>query len=264
MKTKTFFSGLLAILFLFGLANADVKYPNYVGHINDFAKILPADTVKKLETELRKYKDQTGIEIAAVTVVSLEGLSVEEYTIGLAKKWGVGSKKKDDGVVLLVAPNERKVRIEVGYGLEPDLTDSQAGRVIRDQIIPLFKEGRMADGVVAGVAGILQQLGKKPYQERLEERKNAPPGKEGFPVGIIILLIVVLAIIFVIFVSGFLAFFDNSDKGSKPSGSSGFVWTSGGSGSISIGGGSGDRGGGGGFGGFGGGGFGGGGASGSW
>ena len=177
MKTKTFFSGLLAILFLFGLANADVKYPNYVGHINDFAKILPADTVKKLETELRKYKDQTGIEIAAVTVVSLEGLSVEEYTIGLAKKWGVGSKKKDDGVVLLVAPNERKVRIEVGYGLEPDLTDSQAGRVIRDQIIPLFKEGRMADGVVAGVAGILAQLGDMPYKAREEERAAAAERK---------------------------------------------------------------------------------------
>lgn len=170
MKVKTLFSSLLAVLFLFGLAGADVKYSNPVGHVNDFAKLFSADVARKLETEIRTYKEKTSIEIAVVTVNSLEGLSVEDYTIGLARKWGVGAKKKDNGVVLLVAPNERKVRIEVGYGLEPDLTDSQAGRVIRDQIIPLFKEGRMADGVVAGVAGILQQLGDTPYKARAEER----------------------------------------------------------------------------------------------
>ncbi len=252
MKIKTLFSSLLAVLFLFGLAGADVKYPNFVGHVNDFAKIFPADTAKKLETELRTYKEQTSIEIAVVTVPSLEGLSVEDYTIGLARKWGVGNKKKDDGVVLLVAPNERKVRIEVGYGLEPDLTDSQAGRVIRDQIIPLFKEGRMADGVVAGVAGVLQQLGEKPYQERLEERKNAPPAKEGLPLWVIVLIAIVIIVVIFLVVTAIMESDGYSSGGSGYS-SGGFTWSSGSSSSSDSGGG-----------GFGGGGFGGGGASGSW
>lgn len=176
IKAKTLFAGLLAVLFLFGVAGA-IEYPKQIGHVNDFAKLLPVDVARKLETELRTYKEQTSIEIAVVTVKSLEGLSVEDYTIGLARNWGVGEKKKDNGVVLLVAPNERKVRIEVGYGLEPDLTDSQAGRVIRDIITPLFKEGRMSDGVVAGVAGILHQLGDTPYKAREEERAAAAERK---------------------------------------------------------------------------------------
>ena len=162
----------LAFLFAFcGLAFAG-DYPKPYGHVNDFANILPRDVAKKLETELRTYKEQTSIEIAVVTVKSLEGLSVEEYTIELARRWGVGEKKKDNGVVLLVAPNERKARIEVGYGLEPDLTDAQSGRIMQNRIIPLFKKGEMAEGVVAGVAGILEELGATPYAARAEERER--------------------------------------------------------------------------------------------
>lgn len=159
----------LISVFFFGLVGA-IEYPKPHGYVNDFANLLPLDVAKKLETELRTYKEQTSIEVAVVTVNSLEGLSVEDYTIELARHWGVGEKKKDNGVVFLIAPNERKARIEVGYGLESDLTDAQAGRIMRDQILPLFKEGRMPDGVVAGVVGILQQLGDMPYRAREEER----------------------------------------------------------------------------------------------
>lgn len=164
-------TAVLAFIFAIGFGLAySVEYPQPYGHVNDFAKLLPVDTAKMLEAELRTYKAQTSIEVAVVTVNSLEGLSVEDYTIELARRWGVGEKKKDNGVVFLIAPNERKARIEVGYGLEPDLTDAQSGRIMRDQIVPLFKEGRMTDGVAAGVAGILQQLGDMPYRAREEER----------------------------------------------------------------------------------------------
>ena len=126
-----------------------------------------------LEQKLHDYKEQTSIEVAVVTVSSLEGLTVEEYTLNLAQKWGVGDKEKDNGIVVLVAPNERKIRIEVGYGMEPDLTDAQAGRIIQGTIIPYFKNNQMAEGVVIGVNTILAGLGSVPYQVRMEERRLA-------------------------------------------------------------------------------------------
>ena len=150
-----------------------ITYPSPVGHVNDFANIIPANVKQNLETKLREYQNKTSIEIVVVTVRSLEGMSEADYTIGLARSWGVGDKQKNNGVVLLVAPNERKVRIETGYGIEADLTDSQAGVIIRDNIIPYFKQGRMVDGIVAGVSGITLELGEKPYETRLEERKAA-------------------------------------------------------------------------------------------
>lgn len=148
-----------------------VNYPRPVGIVSDFSNLLPADKHNNLVRTLLEYEKQTSIEIAVVTVASLEGLTVEEYTIGLAKKWGVGKKGKNNGIVLLVAPKERKLRIEVGYGLEPDFTDAQAGRIIRESIAPLFKEGRMADGMISGVEAILKTLGNKPYDDRLKERE---------------------------------------------------------------------------------------------
>ena len=152
---------------------AAVNYPKPTGYVNDFAGILSPDTERRIEAELRQYKQKTSIEIAVVTVSSLGGETVEDYTIGLAKSWGVGKKGKDNGIVFLIAPNERKMRIEVGYGMEPDMPDSAAGRIIREGIAPLFKEGKMSDGIVAGVAEIMKKLGDKPYQARLEERKAA-------------------------------------------------------------------------------------------
>ena len=125
---------------------------------------------------MRKYRQDTSIEIAVVTVPSLEGLSVDEYTLELASKWGVGNRKKDNGLVFLVAPNERKARIEVGYGLEGDLTDAQANRIMQNSIVPLFKNRRMADGIAAGVSEILRELGSTPYEARAEE--SAAAGEE--------------------------------------------------------------------------------------
>jgi len=146
-------------------------YPKPVGHVNDFAGLLKTSERQTLETTLRNYEKQTSIEIAIVTVLSLEGLTVEGYTIALAKSWGVGKKGKDNGVVFLVAPKERKMRIEVGYGLEPDLTDAQAGRIVRDSVVPRFKDGQMSAGIALGISAIMQSLGDKPYEERLNERK---------------------------------------------------------------------------------------------
>jgi uncharacterized protein len=165
---------------LFGLclsvvsfAHGQVKYPDPVGHVNDFANIIDSATERNLETQLRDYQDKTSIEIAVATVSSLEGITVDEYAVELFNKWGVGDRAKDNGILVLVAPNEREMKIEVGYGLEPDLTDLQAGRIIENDMIPYFRSGKMVEGIAAGVAVIISELGNMPFETRLEERRIA-------------------------------------------------------------------------------------------
>lgn len=149
------------------------NYPDYTGHVNDFAKIFPGDMARDIELSLREYERNTSIEIFIATIASLEGLTVEDYSIGLATKWKVGKKGKDNGLLILVAPKERKMRIEIGYGLEGDLPDAKARRIRDRFFIPHFKTGDMAKGISEGVKAIINELGSKPYTERAEERALA-------------------------------------------------------------------------------------------
>ncbi|PJE50779.1 MAG: hypothetical protein COV29_03555 [Candidatus Yanofskybacteria bacterium CG10_big_fil_rev_8_21_14_0_10_36_16] len=149
------------------------EFPEPQGYVNDFADILSPNIEKTLAKTLSDYEKETAIELTVVTVDSLEGLAVEDYTIRLANKWGVGKKDKDNGIVFLIAPNERRMRIEVGYGLEPDLTDGAAGRIMDSFVIPSFKNNHYENGVVSGVAGIIDHLGSTPFEARLEERRIA-------------------------------------------------------------------------------------------
>ncbi len=164
---------LVFSLFLVSIVFSQVNYPNPVGYVNDFASIIDPTAKLNLETKLRDYKDKTSIEISVATVSSLEGLTIDEYAFKLFQKWGVGDRTKDNGILILVAPNEREMKIEVGYGMEPDLTDVQAGRIIENSIIPYFKKQQMTTGVIAGVDAILSELGATPFEVRLEERRLA-------------------------------------------------------------------------------------------
>jgi uncharacterized protein len=128
------------------------------GYVNDFADILSAETESTLETELTAYEASTTIEIAVVTVSSLEGDDIASYTNRLGREWGVGQEGADNGVLLLVAPNDRAVRIEVGYGLEGAIPDITAGRVIDELMLPEFRGSDYEAGIVAGVMAI-QALG---------------------------------------------------------------------------------------------------------
>ena len=120
------------------------------GWVSDFAGIMSDMTKSQIDALFAEVKKSTGAEIAVVTVSSLDGMSVEEYAVSLFKKWGIGEKGKDNGVLLLIAPNERKTRIEVGYGLEPVITDGRAGEIIRETIIPFFKKGDYDQGILQG------------------------------------------------------------------------------------------------------------------
>jgi uncharacterized protein len=120
----------------------------------DRAGLLSPETRSSLEQSLEAFEAKTGHQIVVHVTPSLEGLPIEEYSMRVAEAWKVGQKGLDNGVILTVAPNEREVRIEVGYGLEGVLPDAIGARIIREQITPEFRAGRMEAGVLAGVRAI--------------------------------------------------------------------------------------------------------------
>ncbi len=132
-----------------------MDFPEPEGHVSDFANILSSETKQKLEQQLVQLEKDSSIELAVVTVESLEGATVDDYAVRLFEEWQIGKEDKDNGVLLLIYPGDRKLRIEVGYGLEPLLTDSKAGRIIRNIITPEFKNENYDQGVTEGVAAII-------------------------------------------------------------------------------------------------------------
>lgn len=170
--TQALMNKLSGILLLFPLAFpafADFPFPQ--GRVNDFAGVLDAGAKTRLLNRIHEVESKTTAEIAVVTIPSLEGMTVEEYATGLFKKWGIGKKKKDNGLLVLVCPPEHKVRIEVGYGLEPTITDGLAGSVIRACFVPAFKKGDFARGITDGV----DQLAKFIDGTETAQSWNPPP-----------------------------------------------------------------------------------------
>jgi len=148
-----------ALAFAVNLAFA-FSTPERDGWVTDQAGILDADTASAIATKLVALQRDTGAEVAVVTLSSLQGASIETWGNVLGESWGVGRRSGDDtGVLLIVAPNDRKVRIAVGYGLGNRLSDSVAAMIIADHIVPYFKRGEFSRGVKAGVDSIVVQLG---------------------------------------------------------------------------------------------------------
>jgi len=131
-----------------------VDYPKPAGFVVDAANIIDEATQQQLEKQLSDFEKQTTIEIAVATVPSLHGEVIETYAVKLFETWGIGKKDKDNGVLLLVAPIERKVRIEVGYGLESKLTDGQCGEIVRSVILPAFEQGNYSAGISYGIISL--------------------------------------------------------------------------------------------------------------
>ncbi len=133
-----------------------LEIPELRGRVMDRADLLPPDRERMLEGRLARFEQEKGTQVVVHTTPSLEGLDVETYSIRVAEAWRIGRKKLDDGVILTIAPNERKVRIEVGYGLEGAIPDALASRIIQEEILPSFRTGRFADGIERGVDSILR------------------------------------------------------------------------------------------------------------
>ena len=147
---------ILSILFIFTtILVADITFPKLTGRVVDEAGILKSETKEKLTQILQNHELNTTNQIVVVTLNSLQGQNIETYSLELARHWKIGQKDKDNGVLLVVAPNERELRIEVGYGLEGSLTDAVAHDIIQRVIVPQFKNGDMNQGILQGVYKIL-------------------------------------------------------------------------------------------------------------
>jgi len=149
---------MLCCLAVAALVWAEPTFPTLTGRVVDSANILDASTLSALETQLEAHEDETSNQIVVATVPSLQGYDISEFGVRLASHWQIGNAEDDNGVVLLVAPNERKVRIDVGYGLEGALPDALAGDIIRKRILPSFREDAYAEGVTNGVNSIIQAI----------------------------------------------------------------------------------------------------------
>jgi uncharacterized protein len=282
----TWFRTLLAMLLLSLAALPAAAQPQLpprpAGPVSDGANIIPDTDEQQLAARLAEYNRRTGRALVVATVPSLEGETIEQYAMRLYETWGIGGAQTDAGVLLLVAPNERKVRIEVGYGLHQYVTDILSGRIIRDQITPAFKRGDYAGGINAGIDALITQLDRDPADAKAIAEAAAAAAKQdrrqgGFPVG----LFIWLGVTFFFFVLPMMARMRGGRRyhggGMGSAVGNVVMWSalnaamnsgrsSGGSdwGGFGGGGGGFGGGGGGGFGGFGGGMSGGGGASGSW
>lgn len=149
---------LAALALCFASLALALDFPPLTGRVVDQANIMTAQSRSELEAKLKELEDKSSIQLVVATVKSLQGSDVETYANGLFRSWKLGEAKKNNGVLLLIAPAEHKVRIEVGYGLEGTLTDALSSVIISSAIIPRFKAGDFSGGIERGVDGIVSVL----------------------------------------------------------------------------------------------------------
>lgn len=252
---------LMLLLSPFILVAQDIpKRPDPARLVNDIADVLTPEQEQELERKLVAYDDSTSNQVAVVLIPTLNDYPIEEYTLRLFRDWGIGNKQTNNGVLIVAAINDRKIRIEPGYGLEGAIPDITANMIITNDIVPAFRDARYYDGLNAATSSIISAAAGE--YKAPEGYGNRGQQKRRFPIGLVILGIILLIV------------FSNRNRG----GGGGFMSRRGyrrGMGPIIFPGGFGGGGfggggfggggfGGGGFGGFGGGSSGGGGASGSW
>ncbi len=270
---------LLLVLLLVATPAAAQDFPQLTGRVVDAADLLTPQQEQELTQRLEALERTSSRQLVVATIPSLQDRPIEDYGYQLGRHWGIGQQGANNGAILIVAPNQRKVRVEVGYGLEPILTDAFSNTVIDQQILPRFRDDDMAGGIIAGADALIEQLGAPPEEAERRalaaaEQQRADETDGGTLLGVLFWIVVVVIIVIAMVRRGVR-------RGGRRYGTRGrrrrrgpwgggpvIIW----GGGSDWGGGSGGGwggfggGGGGGFGGFSGGGgsFGGGGASGSW
>jgi uncharacterized protein len=240
----------LALLFMLASTGWSAEVPALRGRINDYAQMLSRDAARNLENRLEQFERQTGHQVALLTIPSLAGEDIEGFSTRVAESWKIGQKGFDNGVIFVVAPQDRQLRLEVGYGLEGILPDAVASRIIREIVVPRFRENDYEGGITSGIDAVLKTIRGEPLPEaaRQKSRSNNPVTALSVPL-----------ILFFLFLAGALPRRRGRGAWMTRGRHQSFGW----GGGFGGGGFSGGFGGGGGFSG-GGGGFGGGGASGRW
>jgi len=247
---------LIAFLFSALPAMAAPTFPALTGRVVDDAHILSDQTKNDLDQKLAALETSNSRQLVVVTLPSLQGYEISDYGYQLGRAWGIGQAKLNNGVLFIIAPNERKVRIEVGYGLEPILTDALSELIIQQAVLPQFRAGDFNGGVEAGAAALIQQLSLEPSAAEAkaaaaaQQMKNRR-GSGANPLSVLLIILFVFIALGRVFRGfGFWPLL--------------FLGGMGGGGGRGYGGYDGGGGGGGGWSGGGGGSFGGGGSSGSW
>ena len=169
-------AGLAAALLFSLAALAALDFPPLTGRVVDQANIMTPESRSELETKLKDLEDKSGIQLVVATVKSLQGGDIETYANELFRTWKLGQARKNNGVLLLIAPNEHRVRIEVGYGLEGTLTDALSSVIISSAIVPRFKTGDFSGGISRGVDGIISVLSgdTSDWQRKVDVRQDDP------------------------------------------------------------------------------------------
>ncbi|UCH12689.1 MAG: TPM domain-containing protein [Candidatus Omnitrophota bacterium] len=257
IKKLILISTLLIITANFAYAQEEAGMPAYRGYVNDFANVISAEDERTIEALAQELETETTAQIAVVTMPTTKPSTIEQYAVELFEKWGIGTKEKDNGVLILMAANDKKVRIETGYGLEGAIPDAIANQIISRIMIPQFKQGNFSKGIVLGAVSVAQ-LAAKEYNVKLTGAAGyarAATVTPASPAATLLRLLMTLSFFILIFGlrSGLLFYFILGGMGRRRGG----MWY--GTGYHGTGGGFS-----GGFGGFGGGLSGGGGASGGW
>lgn len=166
----------LALCLLLPLQATALDVPPLAGHVNDRAGLLAPGTKQKMERFLTDFERSDSTQIVVLTIPTLEGEALSDYSMKVAEAWGIGQEGKDNGALLLVAKDERKIRIEVGYGLEGRLTDLMSGRIVDREISPRFKAGDFDGGIIAGVVAMAEAVrGEYQGTGRTTEKKKRNP-----------------------------------------------------------------------------------------
>jgi len=197
-------------LVVFGLMVAGSRtlaaptFPALTGRVVDDAHVLSPDVQADLTSKLAALEAKTGRQLVVVTLPSLQGYDIEDYGYQLGRAWGIGQKDKDTGVLFIIAPSEKKVRIEVGYGLEPVLTDALSSIILQEQVLPKFRSGDIAGGVVAGTDALVQQLGLDPTtaQANAAQAERSPPRRHHEGLGALVSLFLVIFVLSAVFRGG--------------------------------------------------------------
>ena len=187
MTLRTFFILSIFYLGLVSIASAEPTFPKLTGRVVDAANMLGQADRDAITRQLAALEEKSSDQLVLVTLPSLQGYDIADFGVRLARHWKIGQKDTNNGVLLIVAPKDRKVRIEVGYGLEGTLTDTLAGNIVHNRILPLFRKGDMPQGIKHGVTDIIDVLTGDAAEVAQRAKSKRRSSGEFDPIGLFIL-----------------------------------------------------------------------------
>jgi uncharacterized protein len=173
---QPFLAGIILFALALGLASA-LDVPPLRGRVNDYAGVMSQNQMRSLESQLAQFEQETGHQVVVLTIPTLDGEDIEGFSIRVAENWKIGKKGFDNGVILVVAIKDRRLRLEVGYGLEGVLPDAIAKTIISDYIVPGFRAQNYAGGIIAGIDAVLKVIKNEPLPESAR-KKDSNQGSE--------------------------------------------------------------------------------------